>query len=381
MLNLTFLCSSLEPGRDGVGDYVRRLAGELICQGHTISAIALNDRHLSNEWVGVQRDENVDIPVFRVPAVWSAKRRFERAIQWINSINPLWLSLQYVPFGFHNKGLPFGLGGYLKVLGQGRKWHVMFHELWVGMDESASMKLVYWGKLQRILIKSMLKQLKPEVIHTQTRLYQLYLRQESFHSNLLPLISNIPVSDHIRRDILFGGIQGKKEVTFIIFGTVHPNAPFKEFVSEVVSLVQYKGLTVSLTVIGRWSAERDKWIAIWKNNNLPVNILGEQFPEQVSEALSKASIGLVSTVYAVIEKSGSAAAMLAHGLPVLCIARSWKPRGIVMDEITYDGIKQYRYGELEQWLSTKQKMPEVVNLTYVGQLFSRSLISETIQHI
>ena len=41
-MKLIFICGSLEPGRDGVGDYTRRLAGELIRQGHQIAIIALN---------------------------------------------------------------------------------------------------------------------------------------------------------------------------------------------------------------------------------------------------------------------------------------------------------------------------------------------------
>jgi hypothetical protein len=40
-LNIVFLCGSLQPGRDGVGVYTRRLAGEVIRQGHQASIISL----------------------------------------------------------------------------------------------------------------------------------------------------------------------------------------------------------------------------------------------------------------------------------------------------------------------------------------------------
>jgi hypothetical protein len=40
-MRIVFLCFSLEPGRDGVGDYTRALAGELIRPGHEVCAVAM----------------------------------------------------------------------------------------------------------------------------------------------------------------------------------------------------------------------------------------------------------------------------------------------------------------------------------------------------
>jgi hypothetical protein len=54
-MKIIFLCGSLEPGCDGVGDYTRRLAGELIKQGHHIAAVALNDQYLQEEFTGMQQ--------------------------------------------------------------------------------------------------------------------------------------------------------------------------------------------------------------------------------------------------------------------------------------------------------------------------------------
>ena len=45
-MKLVFICGSLEPGKDGVGDYVYILARELIDLGHTCLLIALNDQFL-----------------------------------------------------------------------------------------------------------------------------------------------------------------------------------------------------------------------------------------------------------------------------------------------------------------------------------------------
>ena len=44
-MNLLFVCTSLQPGRDGVGDYSRLLASACADAGHTCALLAINDTH------------------------------------------------------------------------------------------------------------------------------------------------------------------------------------------------------------------------------------------------------------------------------------------------------------------------------------------------
>ena len=46
-MNILFICGSAEPGKDGVGDYTRRLCGELLRTGHRTRILALCDNHAS----------------------------------------------------------------------------------------------------------------------------------------------------------------------------------------------------------------------------------------------------------------------------------------------------------------------------------------------
>ncbi|WP_017733603.1 glycosyltransferase family protein [Nafulsella turpanensis] len=350
-MNILFLCGSLEPGCDGVGDYVRRLAGEFIRQGHKAAALALNDQHLEWELLGVQEIEGLELPVLRVPANWSGRRRFGRAKEWIQDFDPDWLSLQFVPFSFHPKGLSLSLSSLLQNLGKDRSWHIMFHELWVGMEEEASLKHVWWGKLQKYLINSLLLTLKPKVIHTQSRLYQYYLTKIGFHSSILPLFGNIP---NIRRgNSCFvseaSGISNQnKNLSFILFGAVQKGAPVEQFTKELACYANKGGVKVSLTLVGRCGVEQDTWIKAWRSEGLPLEILGEQPIKEVSKALAQATIGLSTTPAAQIEKSGSVAAMLEHNLPVVCVARSWIPRGVKVMNPT--GVKEYQPGNLADCL-------------------------------
>ena len=61
-MKIIFLCGSLEPGRDGVGDYVLLLSGELVRQGHQASIIALNDVYLQEEYFGYKETNGISLP-------------------------------------------------------------------------------------------------------------------------------------------------------------------------------------------------------------------------------------------------------------------------------------------------------------------------------
>ena len=168
IMKILFLCGSLEPGKDGVGDYTRRLAGELIRQGH-------------------------EAAIVRIPSMFSAKKRFSLASGFINSFDPEWLSLQFVPYSFNVKGLPFGLAGKLKKIGKGRKWHIMFHELWLQRYTGVSLKIKILSYIQEFIVCRMLVKLNPKLIHTHLPFYQTLIKKRGYDTLALPLFSNIRV--------------------------------------------------------------------------------------------------------------------------------------------------------------------------------------------
>jgi hypothetical protein len=102
-MKIAFLCSSLEPGRDGVGDYTRTLAGELVRLGHQVFLIALNDRWITGE----KAEEQARLQTLRFGPNLSIAGRVTIARQALDQFAPDWVSLQYVCYGFHPKGLPW----------------------------------------------------------------------------------------------------------------------------------------------------------------------------------------------------------------------------------------------------------------------------------
>ena len=116
-MTIIFLCGSLEPGSDGVGDYIRKLSAALLKMGHMVAAIALNDRQIRLLEEGHQAEDNLQIPVLRIPSLLPHAEKFRLASGFIEKWKPDWLSLQFVPYAFHEKGIPFGWARKLKQLG------------------------------------------------------------------------------------------------------------------------------------------------------------------------------------------------------------------------------------------------------------------------
>lgn len=364
-LKVIFICSSLEPGRDGVGDYCRRLAAALISNGHACGLLSLNDRFINHTYTGTQQSDGINIPVMRCASATEITIRFAEAGQWVNEHDPQWLSLQYVPFGYHPKGLKFGLSKLLLQLGKGRQWHIMFHELWVGMAKEESLKLKIWGALQRQLIKSLVRNIRPAVVHTNTRLYEQYLRKLGVAATYLPLFGNIPL---VGRQV----VPGSPDISFVIFGAIHDRAPVQAFATELAAYAKVKQIQVLLTIMGRPNVEQKRWADAWQTQGLEVKLLGEQPAEKVSEILSASNIGISATALAVIGKSGSYAAMREHGLPVLSVSKPWTPRN-AREQIIPTGVIPYQQGQLAAHLDNFKYVSHGNSVSAVSVKFAQAL--------
>ncbi|MFV8374679.1 hypothetical protein [Flavobacterium sp. LB1P71] len=352
-MKIIFLCGSLELGKDGVGDYTRRLAGELIRQDHYCAIVAIMDKGVNSTLEEIQESElAITIPVIRFPYDKGYSVNGKEAKRWIDAFDPEWISLQYVPFSFHPKGLHFGFCVVINKLIKGRKLHVMFHELWVGMNREASFKLQIWGMLQREMISSFIKNLKPLAIHTHTKLYQLQLNKICTSVSLLPLFSNIKVVHSNPK------IKNPNHLRFVVFGAIHLGAPIEAFAKEFADYAINKNLKISFTFIGRCGKEQEHWATVLHSFKLEATILGELSAEQISKELSEASIGIVNTPLGLIEKSGANAAMREHGLSVICLSHNWTPRGVRID---YDYQKRYQFesGNITNLINNQEVVAEM----------------------
>ena len=370
-MKITFICGSLEIGRDGVGDYVRRIGLELLQMKIGVTAIALNDYYVTSEVVtDYESDRTQNILVLRIPATWPSNRRFARAKQWIEVHDPEWISLQFVPFSFHFKGLSHSLGRELAKVGKGKRWHLMVHELWTGMNYGASVKHVLLGRLQRYLFKLLVKNIKPQVIHTQCQLYKIRIESLGFKVDHLPLFSNIINTNSIYENSSSSSSYffdaARNGISLVVFGSIHPGAPVEQLAHDASLYSQEHNCPVSLIMIGRCGNEQNHWAATWIKAGLPTQILGEQPSEVISHLLNNASLGITTTPVALIGKSGTVAAMHEHGLSVLSISRPWRTREFI-EVIIPEYVYVYRQGNFAEYIIIKTDKSYKNNISEVAQ--------------
>jgi hypothetical protein len=337
-MNTAFFCGSLEPGRDGVGDYSRRLAGAMIRQGHRCVAIALNDPHVSNTTFESQHIEGAAVSVLRLPSVAPWRQRIPEARDWLEAFNPDWLSLQFVPFGFHRKGLCFGLGRNLAAMNSKASWHLMFHELWLGLGEKPSVKHRVYGAWQRFIAMDLLRRLCPRVVHTQAEAFRVVLGRDKIKASILPLFGNIPYVDGDGWEGLLEPLVAKAAEKQLsrpqvylagVLGMVHPEWSAEQAVNALFPLVERSRKRLALVFFGKSNLAPDAWdkMKVALQNRAEVVLVGERSSADISRILQTLDLGLATTPRQMMQKSGSVAAMMEHGLQVLATRNDWRLRG------------------------------------------------------
>lgn len=331
---IVFVGGTVEPGRDGVGDYARLLAAELVRQGCRCALLGLKDPFVEKAALGAQESDGVLLPALRLPASLGERDRRRLAGTWLREEKPDWLSLQFVPFAFHPKGLVFGLGGTLKSIAPGCRWHFMFHELWLGLGRRPKWKHRLWGFFQRRLILEMIRICRPARIDTQSSLHLAALHREGIaRARRLPLFGNVPFASlpEGRRSVLdaalerlSGGVgvgcltKGRFYVA-LVFGSVYREWNFRENVTVLARLARKDGYRLVIAFVGRNGIASDDWCRFRSEAEGDAELLrlGELTKEELSHVLRQGDLGLATTPLSLIEKSGTAAAMLEHGLALV----------------------------------------------------------------
>lgn len=326
-MKLLFICGSLEPGRDGVGDYTRRLSGELINQHKKVLIIAINDKYInSNKIETYQYSEQTKIPVVRIPSSWNFKDRYNLINIWINRFDPDRVSLQYVGFAYNQFGLPISLFIILNSLIKNRYFHIMFHELWCGMAINSSRKERILGAVQRIFIKILVKRLKPFCVFTSTTPYADFLNQLNIKSKIVPIFSNIPkhekpskkeINNLIKELKLYSLIESQQRGLVIgIFGSIYNlNGLGKmlKYTAEAATNLNLKLYFISLGY-NRGQNINSFLKATPHEANWETGTLSSAL---INHLLKFVHLGLITTPVGGINKSGTASTWLEHGIPLI----------------------------------------------------------------
>ena len=280
-MKIVFISGPYKPAKCGISDYIDLLSGKL------------TKSHLVCDHVSISKKNSLINISSNLPSA------------------DLY-SIQFAPYAFSDSGLSRkGLFKLAKSLKE-KKTHVNFHEIWIGTYSRATLKEKTLGWLQKREIIKFLKLLNPSLITCSNSAAMDRMQSALVRVKYLYLFGNIPYS-HTHQ---------KKEsnvLTVVFFGTPYKNFPYQILADKLKNISKILKKSIQIKIIGRIREEigLDKIIKISENNDFIINQLGE-IPEcKVSQELQNSDIGVSSTPYDIIGKSGATAAMLEHGLPVL----------------------------------------------------------------
>ena len=315
-MKILFCCPSLEAGRDGVGDYTMRLAEELRSQGHECLLVALNDKYLKSGLSPVDDGAiNRKTMAVRLSSNENWHRRIAVVQKLVYEFQPDWLSLHYVSFGFHQKGMPIFLASRLRKFGMGQKWHLMFHELWNGANLHSKLSHRLLGVFEKRIVFGLLRKLKPRLCTTSNTLYHHWLNSEKIENQILPIFSNIG-SQYGKENF-----KSEAENAVAIFGQLESEELGRELISAAIKMAN--GRHLKWRVLG---IAGPKWGKVLREKGIFFHSSGQLGEEELLLAIRSCRFGLASTNIYRIGKSGSALAMLDNGLPLLVGRSGWVPR-------------------------------------------------------
>ncbi len=324
-MKLLFLTTSTQPGRSGLGDYALALASELAGQGQEIAVIGL-----AEEAGGAPPAASFPFRTLSLSAALPRAERWTACRAFCHDLQPDWISLQFVSYAFDPRGWVWNLGARLREIDSRAAWQVMFHEIWIGAKQGAPLKERLLGLAQRASIRHAFNALRPRCAHTSNPVYQELLRRAGITAGILPLFGNIPLAPPSDDEALPALLAShgldphdtaarSKQLWIGLFGSLHPVWPPEPFFAYLEKARALSGRRPILISAGRLGPGRGLWERLRRDYGARCTFveLGEQPAHMVSRLFQQLDCGIATTPYQVIGKSGSAAAMAEHGLPVI----------------------------------------------------------------
>jgi methylmalonyl-CoA mutase cobalamin-binding subunit len=148
-------------------------------------------------------------------------------------------------------------------------------------------------------------------------LYHYFLGSHSIPSDILPICGNIPLTG-VKSEI-------KKNTQFVLFGTIHPGAPFEDFISDLLTNADQFSNPIQFIFIGKNGSELSNYASVLDKHAISYEVLGIQSENVISQVLIDSDYGISTTPYFQTEKSGVYAAYREHQINTISVSREWTP--------------------------------------------------------
>lgn len=340
-MRILLVCGSLEPGRDGVGDYSRKLEQEFVKMGHQVFLFALNDRHASTLIEDAARKEISEI---RIPASMDPRERFAKLQDITETFAPDWISLQFVGYSFNKRAVVFDLAKQLRRLKINTNVHIMFHEIWQGESSDSTLKDKVIGFFQKRSAIAVVKALKPKCISTTNGYYQKSLLKAGINTNKIPVFSNMPLGNR-NCNRIYGQLpadfrnNSNDYVLACFFGGFHAHDLLVERIRQLSAAVKDQlNKKLIVTHAGKSPGIKEQFAKLSEATNIPMCVLGEWPENDIADYLGACDVSLSNHPKVLFEKSGSIAAALYNGCPVIILRD-----GFADDDQKRDEIDELKY--------------------------------------
>ncbi len=297
-MKIHFITCSSNPGKCGITDYVNLLSKELEKNGHFVEV------------------ETID----SIKDFAHISKNLPRSDLY---------SLQFAPYAFSQTGLSGkGLITFAKSLAN-KNTHINFHEIWIGAYPKVTWKEKTIGWLQKREIINFINICKPSAITCSNSAALDRMRQAGIDAKYLYLFGNIPYSPCKKNDSL-------NHFKVVFFGTLYGKFPYDQLVKVLFHISQSLRKQIHIEILGRQrdSEGLEYMKKVSQKHGFPISLSGELSISKVSEELQRSDLGISTTPYDIIGKSGATATMLEHSLPILAFDDGDTPKDklFVMDE-------------------------------------------------
>ena len=280
-LKACLISGPYKPGKCGISDYIKLLSHKLEVFGNSVALINfVQDRSFSN----------------KVDALPKAD----------------FYSVQFAPYSFSCAGLS---GRSLINLGESlanKVAHINFHEIWIGAYPDAPWIERYKGWRQKREILRFLEIVNPRFITCSNAASMDRIAQAGIQAKYLYLFGNVPYAPSV-------DVSGSSNLRIALFGTPYQKFPYNLLAEKLTEISASLNKPVEFRIIGRQRVNEGihQIRTISKECNFSLSETGELTTHSISIELQSCDLGLCTTPYDVLGKSGATAAMLEHGLPVI----------------------------------------------------------------
>lgn len=315
------ICAGIEPQKDGIGDYTRTLANQL-SNYYCVILCAINDDFVSEMCVEFDTNKTV-----RLSSSSSWGIRAHQLSQLLQKHQPIWISYQLAPFGFHKKGIIYKAAKHLIPVLKSYKIHFFVHELWLGAEKGASIKKKIWGIWIKFFLVRMIKKLRPQKVYVSCAINKFLLEKEAISCEVIPIFSNINIDPTVDLSLLEKNISLKSDIKFELkqtnflvigfFGMIHPYwNPI-----EIFTLLEHFAKVNKKQLLFIFIGKIDKSVLEKVIKELPSGshayTTGIVSNSDISGYIQLCQLGITSNPEIMLGKSGTVASFLEHQKPVV----------------------------------------------------------------